>query len=87
MKKHGWALIRAWALNRDNTVILKRFLFCVQIFQVFWAIGTVMEVLLALVVMPTLGWRYLLFFSAIPVLIFILSCNVSDRSPYSLKVD
>ena len=19
-KKHGWALIRAWALNRDNTV-------------------------------------------------------------------
>ena len=20
--KHGWALIRAWALNRDNTVIL-----------------------------------------------------------------
>ena len=20
-KNHGWALIRAWALNRDNTVI------------------------------------------------------------------
>ena len=21
-KKHGWALIRAWALNKDNTVLL-----------------------------------------------------------------
>ena len=22
-EKHGWALIRAWALNRDNTVHIK----------------------------------------------------------------
>ena len=46
------------------------------LWQVFWAIGTVVEVLLALVVMPTLGWQYLLFFSAIPVLIFCICCKV-----------
>ncbi|XP_072042995.1 synaptic vesicle 2-related protein-like [Amphiura filiformis] len=48
---------------------------CVVFIEVFWAIGTVIEVLLALVVMPTLGWKYLLFFSAIPVLIFVICCK------------
>ncbi|XP_022086272.1 synaptic vesicle 2-related protein-like [Acanthaster planci] len=48
---------------------------CVVFTAVFWALGTVLEVLLALVVMPTLGWNYLLLFSAIPVLIFVLSCK------------
>ncbi|XP_006817913.1 synaptic vesicle 2-related protein-like [Saccoglossus kowalevskii] len=47
---------------------------CVVFIEVFWAIGTCFEVALALVVMPTLGWRWLLAFSAIPVLIFAVSC-------------
>ncbi|XP_038059725.1 synaptic vesicle 2-related protein-like isoform X2 [Patiria miniata] len=48
---------------------------CVVFTAVFWAFGTVVEVLLALIVMPTLGWHYLLLFSAFPVLIFVLSCK------------
>ena len=47
------------------------------LFQVFWAIGACFEVLLALVVMPTLGWQYLLGFSALPLLLFAIGCVVS----------
>ncbi|XP_057268850.1 synaptic vesicle 2-related protein isoform X1 [Pezoporus wallicus] len=49
---------------------------CSQILlvQVFWAIGTVFEVLLAVVVMPTLGWRWLLVLSALPLLLFAVLC-------------
>lgn len=45
--------------------------------QVFWSIGTVFEVLLALWIMPLLGWRWLLGLSTIPVAIFIICCYVS----------
>ncbi|XP_071790477.1 synaptic vesicle 2-related protein-like [Asterias amurensis] len=48
---------------------------CVVFTSVFWALGTVLEVLLALIVMPTLGWHYLLLFSSIPVLIFVICCR------------
>ncbi|CAH1230704.1 SVOP [Branchiostoma lanceolatum] len=48
---------------------------CVVFLEIFWAIGTCIEVVLALVVMPTLGWRWLLIFSAIPCLIFAISCK------------
>ncbi|MFN1240404.1 MFS transporter, partial [Paenibacillus larvae] len=33
---------------------------CILLIEVFWAIGTVFEVLLAVFVMPSLGWRWLL---------------------------
>ncbi|KAG9335060.1 hypothetical protein JZ751_005735 [Albula glossodonta] len=39
--------------------------------------GTVFEVLLAILVMPSLGWRWLLGFSTVPFLIFVLFCYVS----------
>lgn len=45
--------------------------------QAFWSIGTVFEVLLALWIMPLLGWRWLLGLSTIPVAIFIICCYVS----------
>ncbi|XP_072163901.1 synaptic vesicle 2-related protein-like [Diadema setosum] len=48
---------------------------CVTCIEIFWALGTILEVCLALVVVPTLGWQYLLIFSAIPMLIFILMCK------------
>lgn len=48
-----------------------------SLLQVFWVLGTVSEVLLALWVMPTLGWRWLLGLSAIPVGIFVSFCFVS----------
>uniref|UniRef100_A0A8C6RFI9 Synaptic vesicle 2-related protein n=1 Tax=Nannospalax galili TaxID=1026970 RepID=A0A8C6RFI9_NANGA len=41
---------------------------------VFWAIGTVFEVLLAVFVMPSLGWRWLLILSAVPLLLFAVLC-------------
>ncbi|XP_076434942.1 synaptic vesicle 2-related protein-like [Babylonia areolata] len=47
---------------------------CVTLVEVFWAIGACFEVLLALFVMPTLGWQWLLGFSAMPLLVFALSC-------------
>ncbi|XP_056312918.1 synaptic vesicle 2-related protein [Danio aesculapii] len=41
---------------------------------VFWAVGAVFEVVLALLVMPTLGWKWLLAFSNLPLLVFAASC-------------
>ncbi|XP_041377819.1 synaptic vesicle 2-related protein-like [Gigantopelta aegis] len=47
---------------------------CVVLIEVFWAIGACFEVALALIVMPTLGWQYLLGFSALPLLLFAIGC-------------
>ncbi|XP_077096652.1 synaptic vesicle 2-related protein [Siphateles boraxobius] len=41
---------------------------------VFWAVGAVFEVLLAMMIMPTLGWKWLLAFSTFPLVIFAASC-------------
>ncbi|RUS85870.1 hypothetical protein EGW08_006354 [Elysia chlorotica] len=46
---------------------------------IFFAVGAVVEVLLALVVMPTLGWRYLMAFSAIPVIFFPILSPVGEQ--------
>uniref|UniRef100_A0A6I8QE33 SV2-related protein n=1 Tax=Xenopus tropicalis TaxID=8364 RepID=A0A6I8QE33_XENTR len=50
---------------------------CILLIEVFWAIGTVFEVLLAIFVMPTLGWRWLLILSALPLFLFAILCFVS----------
>ncbi|XP_032899641.1 synaptic vesicle 2-related protein [Amblyraja radiata] len=47
---------------------------CILLIEVFWAFGTVFEVLLAVVVMPTLGWRWLLILSTVPLMIFAVFC-------------
>ncbi|XP_055862961.1 synaptic vesicle 2-related protein-like isoform X2 [Biomphalaria glabrata] len=47
---------------------------CVTLIEIFWAVGACFEVLLALFVMPTLGWSYLLGISALPLLIFSCFC-------------
>ncbi|KAK7934113.1 hypothetical protein WMY93_005009 [Mugilogobius chulae] len=47
---------------------------CILLIEIFWAFGTVFEVLLAILVMPTLGWRWLLGFSTIPLFIFAVLC-------------
>lgn len=47
---------------------------CVILVEIFWAIGACFEVLLALAVMPTLGWRWLLGLSAVPLLFFSCCC-------------
>uniref|UniRef100_A0A3B4B5M5 Uncharacterized protein n=1 Tax=Periophthalmus magnuspinnatus TaxID=409849 RepID=A0A3B4B5M5_9GOBI len=45
---------------------------CVMLIAAFWALGAVCEVVLALLVMPTLGWRWLLGLSVIPMAVFWL---------------
>ncbi|XP_068617193.1 synaptic vesicle 2-related protein [Brachionichthys hirsutus] len=47
---------------------------CILLIEIFWALGTVFEVLLAILVMPTLGWRWLLSLSTIPLFIFASLC-------------
>ena len=43
---------------------------CVVLLDCFWAFGACAEVLLAAVIMPTAGWRWLLALSALPSLAF-----------------
>ncbi|KAF8373243.1 hypothetical protein PRIPAC_79672 [Pristionchus pacificus] len=40
----------------------------------FWAIGAAVEAGIALAVMPTLGWRWLVGLSSVPLALFALSC-------------
>ncbi|KAK2819139.1 hypothetical protein Q5P01_024700 [Channa striata] len=54
---------------------------CIMMIAAFWAIGAVFEVLLALLIMPTLGWRWLLGFSTIPMAIFVCFCFWLPESP------
>ncbi|GLH03869.1 Organic cation transporter protein [Gryllus bimaculatus] len=45
---------------------------CVVLLDCFWALGACFEVLLALLVMPTFGWKWLLALSTAPLLAFAL---------------
>lgn len=47
---------------------------CVVLLDCFWALGACFEVLLALLVMPTLGWQWLLALSTAPLLAFACIC-------------
>ncbi|XP_024154455.1 synaptic vesicle 2-related protein [Oryzias melastigma] len=54
---------------------------CIVLIGAFWAVGAVFEVLLALWVMPTLGWRWLLGLSALPMALFVCFCFWLPESP------
>lgn len=54
-------------------------------FQCFWALGACFEVTLALLVVPTMGWRWLLGFSTAPILLFIVISPVNAKNNASLK--
>ncbi|KAJ7387292.1 hypothetical protein OS493_004269 [Desmophyllum pertusum] len=47
----------------------------------FWALGSTFLVVIALVVMPTLGWRWLTAFATLPVVIFIILSRWLPESP------
>ncbi|GMR50729.1 hypothetical protein PMAYCL1PPCAC_20924, partial [Pristionchus mayeri] len=47
---------------------------CLTLLKFFWAIGAATEAGIALAVMPTLGWRWLVGFSSLPLALFALSC-------------
>ncbi|XP_016894270.1 synaptic vesicle 2-related protein [Cynoglossus semilaevis] len=54
---------------------------CIMLTGAFWALGAVMEVLLALWIMPTLGWRWLLALSCLPMALFLCLCYWLPESP------
>ena len=43
-----------------------------------WAGGTAFEIFMAYIVIPTLGWRYLVAFSALPTLLTLFGIWVSS---------
>ena len=58
---------------------------CLVLGNIFWSTGTCFEVLLAILVMPTLGWRWLLGLSSLPLLIFFFFCNwIPESARYHL---
>uniref|UniRef100_A0A8C4RB51 SV2 related protein n=1 Tax=Eptatretus burgeri TaxID=7764 RepID=A0A8C4RB51_EPTBU len=64
---------------------------CVVLISIFWAIGTLLEVVLAALMMPTLGWRWFLAVSSFPLFLFIfLSFWLPESSRFEVlngKVD
>ncbi|KAK3759668.1 hypothetical protein RRG08_026052 [Elysia crispata] len=53
--------------------------------EAFFAVGAAVEVIMALIIMPRLGWRYLMAFSALPVLFFpILSPWLPESARFLL---
>jgi hypothetical protein len=57
------------------------------VFQCFWALGACFEVLLALIVMPSLGWQWLLALSTIPLLAFALITPVSTDQALMIHIN
>ncbi|KAK9097648.1 hypothetical protein Syun_024693 [Stephania yunnanensis] len=51
------------------------------IFSAFWTLGTILEASLALFIMPTLGWRWLLALSSLPSLVLLLFYCITPESP------
>ncbi|KAL0965642.1 hypothetical protein UPYG_G00283870 [Umbra pygmaea] len=45
---------------------------CIMLVEIFWALGAVFEVLLAIWIMPTWGWRWLLGVSTAPLVLFVI---------------
>ncbi|PKA51437.1 Organic cation/carnitine transporter 7 [Apostasia shenzhenica] len=56
-----------------------------SLFSFFWSLGTVMEALAAWVVMPTLGWRWLLALSSFPILLLLIFYPITPESPRFLS--
>ncbi|PRP76232.1 hypothetical protein PROFUN_15317 [Planoprotostelium fungivorum] len=54
---------------------------CLIALQAFWTLGTVLESALAWLVLPTMGWRWLLALSAIPMVLLVVFYFFIPESP------
>ncbi|CAA7016291.1 unnamed protein product [Microthlaspi erraticum] len=51
------------------------------VFSSFWTVGTIFEASLAWLIMPSLGWRWLLAFSSVPTSLLLLFYRWTPESP------
>jgi hypothetical protein len=58
----------------------------IMVMSFFWAFGACLEALLAWAIMPTLGWRYLVGISVLPLVCFILFSPIIPESLLYLSV-
>ena len=56
----------------------------IMVLSFFWALGASILAFLAWLVMPTLGWRYLVGLSTIPLALFLCCSRVIPESPIFL---
>lgn len=74
----GGPVVSAWFMEFVPSA--NRGLWMVVI-SLFWTLGSILEASLAWLVMPTLGWRWLLGLSSVPLAILLLFYSVVPESP------
>lgn len=55
-------------------------------FALFWTAGSIFEILLAWLFLPVYGWRWLLVFSSLPLLIMLIIAPFLSESPHFLYI-
>ncbi|XP_020628427.1 synaptic vesicle 2-related protein-like [Orbicella faveolata] len=73
--------LEAWLVFESNIYVLLKAIILLFSLQLSWSLGSCLEILVALVVMPTLGWRWLFFISSLPLFIFICCSKLVPESP------
>eukprot|EP00095_Tigriopus_kingsejongensis_P011644 maker-scaffold564_size136232-snap-gene-0.31 protein:Tk11644 transcript:maker-scaffold564_size136232-snap-gene-0.31-mRNA-1 annotation:"synaptic vesicle 2-related protein" len=58
----------------------------IMVLSFFWALGACLLAFMAWLIMPTLGWRYLVAFSTLPLFLFLIFARHLPESPMYLAV-